>query len=279
MDYLDGRRKTTRRTSQQVVTPSRLWVNAFQSRGNVDPVAHQIAITLFDHITKMNANAELDAALWRHSGITLDHRVLYLDAATNRVYYTAEFNNCSVTGTLHYATVVHGNRRIDQVAAQGSQSRQRAVFIGSSEPTETDHIGGQDGHQTALQGVLNHLLANPSWPKAPTRSHPSHIVALAPATATVHLPDTPLANFKVPKTFPAAISGLGHQHNSGQLRKLSAFPRRLFLGDMAGSFRIAFIRNSGFRTEGMAREERSQRGKGFPVLAVSGQHAVIQQPA
>src|SRR5687767_4863922 len=98
----------------------------------------------------MNADAELDSALGWHTGVALDHGILNLDGAAYSVYYTAKFGNHAVTGAFHDTTNVHGKRRIDQIAAQSPQSRQRAVLIGTGEPAETDHIGGQDGHQTAL---------------------------------------------------------------------------------------------------------------------------------
>ena len=36
--------------------------DAFHSRGDVDAVAHQVAIALLDHIAEMDADAELDTA-------------------------------------------------------------------------------------------------------------------------------------------------------------------------------------------------------------------------
>jgi len=36
--------------------------DALQPRGDIDAVAHQIAVTLLDHVAEMNADAELDAA-------------------------------------------------------------------------------------------------------------------------------------------------------------------------------------------------------------------------
>src|SRR5271165_561692 len=44
--------------------PARL-ANAFQPRGDIDAVAHQVAVGLLDHVAQMNANAKLDAALGR----------------------------------------------------------------------------------------------------------------------------------------------------------------------------------------------------------------------
>ncbi len=59
--------------------------DAYQARGDIDAVAHQIAVGLLDHIAQMNADPELDAALVRHARVALDHRVLDFDGATHGV--------------------------------------------------------------------------------------------------------------------------------------------------------------------------------------------------
>ena len=69
--------------------------NAFQSRGDVDAIAHQIAVALLDHIAEMDADAELDAALGRKAGVALDHAVLHFDGAAHGVDHAAELNDGS----------------------------------------------------------------------------------------------------------------------------------------------------------------------------------------
>ena len=49
--------------------------NAFEPGGDIDPIAHQIAVGLFDDIAEMNADTELDAALGRHTGIAKRRRI------------------------------------------------------------------------------------------------------------------------------------------------------------------------------------------------------------
>ena len=67
-----------------------------KSRGNVDAVAHQVAVALLDHIAEMDADAELDAALGRKSGVALDHPVLHLDGAANGIDNASELNDAPV---------------------------------------------------------------------------------------------------------------------------------------------------------------------------------------
>ena len=56
--------------------------DALEPRGDIDAVAHQIAVALLDDVAEMNADAELDAALGRQAGVALDHAVLHFDRAS-----------------------------------------------------------------------------------------------------------------------------------------------------------------------------------------------------
>jgi hypothetical protein len=91
----------------------------------------------------MNANAKLDALLGQHVGVALDHRGLDFDRAAHRVDHAAELDNAAVPGALDDAAVVHGDDRVDQVAAERPEPRQRAVLVGAGEPA----VAGDVGHQ------------------------------------------------------------------------------------------------------------------------------------
>src|SRR5262249_43674515 len=104
--------------------------HSLQPRGDVDAVAPQITVSLFDHVADMNANAELDAPVLGHAGVPLHHRVLHFDGAPDRVDRTAELHNCAVAGALHYAPVVYCNGWIDQIASEGPQPRQYPILVG-----------------------------------------------------------------------------------------------------------------------------------------------------
>jgi hypothetical protein len=54
-------------------------------RSDIDAVAHQIAVALFNYVAQMNADPELDAALRRNASVALDHAVLHLDGAAHGV--------------------------------------------------------------------------------------------------------------------------------------------------------------------------------------------------
>ena len=118
--------------------------DAFQSRGDIDAVAHQVAVALFDDVAQMNADPEFDAALRRQAGVALDEAVLHLDRAAHGVDHAAEFDEAAVAGALDHATMMHGDGRIDQVAAQRPKARQDAILVRSREPAVADDIGDQD---------------------------------------------------------------------------------------------------------------------------------------
>ena len=72
--------------------------DALQSRGDVDAVAHQIAVRLFDHVAEMDADAELNPAILRDAGVALDHAGLHLDRAAHGVDHTPKLNEAAIAG-------------------------------------------------------------------------------------------------------------------------------------------------------------------------------------
>ena len=115
-----------------------------QARGDIDAVAHQIAVGLLDDVAEMNADAELDAALGRHAGVALDQAVLHFDRAAHRVDHAAELDKAAVAGALDDAPVMRGDGGIDQIAAQPPEPRQGAILVRAGEPAVADNIGDQD---------------------------------------------------------------------------------------------------------------------------------------
>ena len=103
--------------------------DALQPRSDVDAVAHQVAVALFDDIAQMDADTELDAPLGRKPSIALDHAALHLDGAAHGVDYAAKFDKRAIACPLDDAAVMHGDGRVDQVASERPQSRQCAILI------------------------------------------------------------------------------------------------------------------------------------------------------
>ncbi len=115
-----------------------------QPRGDVDAVAHQVAVALFDDVTQMNADAKFDALFERDPCVALDHGVLHFECAAHRVDDAAELDDAAIAGALDDAAMMHGDCGIDQIAAQRAQSRQSSIFVRASQPAITDHIRNQN---------------------------------------------------------------------------------------------------------------------------------------
>ena len=118
--------------------------DAFQSRGNIDAVAHEVAIALLDHISDVNADPELDATLGRKAGVALDHAVLHLDGAAHGINHAAKLDDAAVAGALHYAPM-DSDGRGDQIAPERPQSRKRPLLVGASKHAVSDHIRRKNG--------------------------------------------------------------------------------------------------------------------------------------
>ena len=103
--------------------------DAFQTRGDIDAVAHQIAIGFLDNVAKMNADAEFDSTFGRQARIALDHGVLDFDSAAHGVDNAAELDERPVAGALNDAPIVHGDGGIDQIATQRAQPGQGSIFV------------------------------------------------------------------------------------------------------------------------------------------------------
>src|SRR5271166_3091157 len=93
---------------------------------------------------KVNANAEDNASVLRQTGVALDHGVLHFDGAAHGVDHAAEFDQSSIAGALYDTTVVHGDRRVDEIAAERPEAGKSAILVRAGEPAEADDVGSQD---------------------------------------------------------------------------------------------------------------------------------------
>ena len=63
---------------------------ALEARGDIDAVAHQIAVALLDDVAEMNADAGLYALVVGHADVALGQTALHVDGAADGFDYTAE---------------------------------------------------------------------------------------------------------------------------------------------------------------------------------------------
>ena len=90
----------------------------------------------------------------------------------------------AVAGALDDAAVMHGDRRVDQIAAQRPEPRQNAILVGPREPAVADHVRGQDRRD--LSGLAQ-WRAPPAAIEASTETRrtrsPRHILCIKPKRA------------------------------------------------------------------------------------------------
>ena len=92
----------------------------------------------------MGADAQLDPPLRRDARIALDNSGLDFDCATRLIDHAAKFGDESVAGALDDPAVVSGHRRLDQIAEERAQPRERALLVHAREPAVANDIGEQD---------------------------------------------------------------------------------------------------------------------------------------
>ena len=127
--------------------------NALKPRGDIDAVAHQVAVALLDDVADVNPDAEFDSSVLGHAGVALDEAVLNLDRAAHRVDDAAELDDRAVAGALDDAAVMGGDGWIDEVAAEPPQARKGPILVGAGEPAITNDIRNQDRRE--LSGLAH----------------------------------------------------------------------------------------------------------------------------
>jgi hypothetical protein len=118
--------------------------NTLQSRGYVDAVAHEVAVAFFDDVAQMNADAEVYASLSRQAGVALGQAVLHFDGAADCVDHASKLDEAAVSRALYDPPVMRVDGRVDKIAPQSSEPRQRSLFVEPGEPAVTNDVGNQD---------------------------------------------------------------------------------------------------------------------------------------
>src|SRR5208337_3270598 len=116
--------------------------------GDIDAVAHEVAVALFDDVADMDPDAVLYAFFGRQADVAFGHAELNIDHA-------AELDKHTVAGALDHPAAVNGDCRVDEVAAQRAQSSQNPFFVGTGEPAVTDDVGGQDRREFSALGHVS----------------------------------------------------------------------------------------------------------------------------
>ena len=126
--------------------------NAFEPRGDIDAVTHQIAICFLDDVAEMNADPEFNPTPFRQPRIALNHAVLHFDGAANGLDHAAKLDEKAISGSLDDAAMVGGDGGVDKVAAQPPKARERAILVRARKPAVADNVGDQNGGNLAALG-------------------------------------------------------------------------------------------------------------------------------
>ena len=124
-----------------------------EPRGDIDAVAHEIAVALLNNVAEVNADAKVNALFGRQTHVALDHAGLHLDRAAHRIDHAAELDDRAVAGALDDAAVVKRDGWVDEVAAKRPQARKRPFLVGAGEPAVSDDIRNQDRRE--LSGLAH----------------------------------------------------------------------------------------------------------------------------
>jgi hypothetical protein len=109
-------------------------------------VAHQVSVALLDHVAKVNSDPKLDPPLRWYASIALDHAVLDLNSAADRIDNASELDENAVSGPLEDPAVMQSDGRVDEIAAEGAQSGKRPLLVDSGELAVSGHCLPQGWH-------------------------------------------------------------------------------------------------------------------------------------
>jgi hypothetical protein len=69
---------------------------------------------------------------------------LHLDGAAHGVNCAPKLDDASVTGALDHATVMNGDGRVDQVAAERTRAGKCSLLVGAGEPAVADYVSREN---------------------------------------------------------------------------------------------------------------------------------------
>ena len=85
------------------------------------------------------------------------HRPLHLNRAAHGVDDAGELDQQAVAGGLDDAAAMLGDLRVDQLAPDRLQPRERAFLVRAHQPRIADDIGRHDCRQTAFDPPFAHM--------------------------------------------------------------------------------------------------------------------------
>jgi len=116
--------------------------------GDVDAIAKDV-VAVDDHVAKIDANPQLQAALGRDRVVDRARGALHLDSAVQRIDNARKIRQHAITCGADDPSAMRRDQRVDG-APQFAKYAMRTGLIFAHQPTETGHIGVQDGGEFSL---------------------------------------------------------------------------------------------------------------------------------
>src|SRR5262249_12019998 len=126
-----------------------------KARGDIDTVAEDVVV-VDDDVAEIDADAEIDAPLRLHAGITCGNLALHLDRATNRIDHARKFAEQTVARRVDDAAAVLLDFGVGYLTPQRLQRSERAFLVRSHQARITRDVGRQDRCQAPLDPFLRH---------------------------------------------------------------------------------------------------------------------------
>jgi hypothetical protein len=99
-----------------------------QPRRYVHPIPEDVVL-LNDHVTEVDADAEVNSPLWQGSLIALGHPALDLNGAPDGIDHAGELGKEAVAGVLNDPAPVLGCLRIDELPEVGLEPLVRSLLV------------------------------------------------------------------------------------------------------------------------------------------------------
>jgi len=106
---------------------------AFQSGGNVDTVAKDVAV-LDDDVALVDADAEFDPASGRQQRVAFRQSRLHFSRTADRIDDAGKLDQQAVTGGLDDAAFMARDLRVDHLRPQRLQPAKGAFLVGLDQP-------------------------------------------------------------------------------------------------------------------------------------------------
>ena len=125
------------------------------ARGDVDAVAIDRAVGLFDHIAQIDPDAELHAPVRFEFDVVPFHGLLDLDRGLDRLDRTRELGQQRIAGCVDHAAAVAHHQAGDDVAI-GLEGLDGGSLVGRHETGIADHVRAQDRGELASAAWVGH---------------------------------------------------------------------------------------------------------------------------